>query len=120
MPKKINITINGKKYKADSGQSILDVARANDIYITTLCHHPDLKIQGSCRLCNVEIKGKNGLHTSCSTEVSDGMKITTDSPNIKRARKINLELILVSTAKNAVIVFIIKIAQSVIMPKNTK
>ncbi|MBT7228615.1 4Fe-4S binding protein, partial [Candidatus Parcubacteria bacterium] len=93
MPKKINITINGKKYKADSGQSILDVARANDIYITTLCHHPDLKIQGSCRLCNVEIKGKNGLHTSCSTEVSDGMKITTDSPNIKRARKINLELI---------------------------
>lgn len=93
MPKKINITINGKKYKTDPGQTILDIARANNIHISTLCHHPDLKIQGSCRLCLVEIKGKPGLHTSCTTRATEGMNISTDSANIKRAKQINLELI---------------------------
>lgn len=93
MPKKISIYINNKKYIADADQSILDVARKNNINITTLCHHPDIKIQGSCRLCLVEIEGKNGLHTSCNTKVADGMKVVTDSKNISRAKQTNLELI---------------------------
>ncbi|MBT4516579.1 MAG: 4Fe-4S binding protein [Candidatus Komeilibacteria bacterium] len=93
MPKKISIFINNKKYSAEIGQSVLDIAKQNNIDITTLCHHPDIKVQGSCRLCLVEIKGKKGLHTSCNTQVEDGMKILTDSKNISRAKQINLELI---------------------------
>jgi len=93
MPKKISIYIDNKKYSAQSGQSILDVARHNNIEITTLCHHPDIKIQGSCRLCLVEIKDKKGLHTSCSTKVADGMRVVTNSKNITRAKQTNLELI---------------------------
>jgi len=93
MSKKISIFINNKKYSAEIGQSVLDIAKQNNIDITTLCHHPDIKVQGSCRLCLVEIKGKKGLHTSCNTQVEDGMKILTDSKNISRAKQINLELI---------------------------
>jgi iron-only hydrogenase group A len=93
MAKKISIFINNKKYSAEIGQSVLDVARHNNIDITTLCHHPDVKIQGSCRLCLVEIKNKPGLHTSCNTQVEAGMRVVTDSKNISRAKQINLELI---------------------------
>lgn len=93
MAKKISIEINGKKYSASLGQSILDVARENNIHITTLCHHPDVKIQGSCRLCLVEIAGRKGLHTSCTTKVTDGMKVVTESKKISKARQTNLELI---------------------------
>ncbi len=91
--KKITIKINGKKIKCKKGKTILEVAIENDIYIPALCHHSDLDIKSNCRLCLVEIKGKDGLFTSCSTKVEPGMEIITDSLKIKRARKINLELI---------------------------
>ena len=90
---KIEIIIDGKKIKTDAGQTVLQVAQSNKINIPTLCHHPDLKPEASCRLCLVSIKGIDGLHTSCSTKITDGMQITTNSPKIKQARKINLELI---------------------------
>jgi iron-only hydrogenase group A len=93
MSKKITIYINKKKYSAEIGQSVLDVARKNNIDITTLCHHEDVKVQGSCRLCLVEIKGQKGLHTSCNTKVTDGMSVVTDSKDISRAKQTNLELI---------------------------
>ena len=91
--KKINITINGKKYKADPGQSVLEVAEKNNIHITHLCYHPDVEVQGSCRLCMIEIEGKKGLHASCTTKVEEGMKVITDSKDISRAKQTNLELI---------------------------
>jgi iron-only hydrogenase group A len=91
--KTIQITINGKKIKAEEGQAILEVAEDNGIEIPALCYHSDLEIQSSCRLCLVEIKGKKGLHTSCSTKAEQGMEIVTESPEIEKARKINLELI---------------------------
>ena len=87
------IFINNQEYAFQLGQTILDVARANNIYIATLCHHPDVKIQGSCRLCLVEIKGRQGLFTACSTKAEEGMAVITDSKDIFRARQINLELI---------------------------
>lgn len=91
--KKISLIINGNKYQAQEGETILDVARRNNINITTLCYHPDVKVQGSCRMCMVEIEGRSGLHASCTTPVAEGMKIITDSDNIYRAKKVNLELV---------------------------
>jgi iron-only hydrogenase group A len=90
---KINIIINGKKIEADVGELILDVAEKNNIAIANLCRHKDLDIKANCRLCMVEIKGKNGLFPACSTLLEEGMEITTESSAISRARKINLELI---------------------------
>ena len=91
--KKIKITINNKKIEALEGQTILETAIDQGIEIPALCFHSDLKITSNCRMCLVEIKGKKGLHTSCSTKIEPAMEIITESPKIERARRINLELI---------------------------
>ncbi len=93
MNKKIEIKINGKKYLAQAGQTILEITRLNNIFIPSLCHHPDLKIKANCRICVVEIKGQSRLVTACSTIVTPGMEIFTDSAKVKIARATNLELI---------------------------
>ncbi|MFH1426518.1 MAG: [FeFe] hydrogenase, group A [Candidatus Kerfeldbacteria bacterium] len=91
--KQISLTINGTKVAAEEGQTILEVATANDIYIPALCNHPDLTISASCRLCMVEIEGQKGMQASCATKAADGMVVTTETPDIARARKANLELL---------------------------
>ncbi|NQV00754.1 MAG: (2Fe-2S)-binding protein [Parcubacteria group bacterium] len=91
--KKIQVIIDSKKIDCLEGQTILKVAWKNKIKIPALCYHSDLKIKANCRMCLVEIKGKKGLYTSCSTRVEPDMEVTTESAKINRARKINLELI---------------------------
>jgi len=91
--KKINLIIDSKQIEADDGKNILEVAKENKISIPTLCYHSDLKNKASCRMCIVEIKGKRGFFTSCSTKAEDGMEIITSSPDLLRARKTNLELL---------------------------
>lgn len=88
----MKIKINNKDFDCKKGEVILDVALRNGIKIPAVCRHTDLEPQNSCRLCLVEIKGK-GLQTSCSTKVENGMEIFTESAEIKRLRKINLELL---------------------------
>ena len=77
------------------GETILDVALREAIDIPHLCKHPDLNIKGNCRTCLVEVAGM-GIVTSCSTQVKEGMKVKTETPKVRRARKINLELIFAS------------------------
>ena len=62
----INLTINGRDFVAQEGQTILDVALANGIHVPRLCYDPRVSPSGSCRLCLVEIEGERGLHTSCT------------------------------------------------------
>lgn len=90
---KIQITIDRKKVKAYKGQTILEAAKDHGIEIPTLCFHSDLDIKANCRICVVQVKGMKDLQTACSTEIRKGMEIITNSPRIRRARKINLELI---------------------------
>ena len=89
----IKLKINNIEVTAKKGESILDVAIRNGIKIPAVCRHSDLEPKSSCRLCLVSIKGINGFHTSCSTYVENGMEVTTDSPEIRKLRKINLELL---------------------------
>jgi iron-only hydrogenase group A len=91
--KEITLKINGKQLKAVEGETILKVAKNNNIKIPALCYHPDLNIKANCRLCLVDINGINGLQTACSINVKQGMEINTDSTDIRKARKMNLELI---------------------------
>jgi len=91
--KRFTVIIDKKRIKAKKGQTILELTKEKGIDIPALCYHPDLKIKGSCRLCLIKIKGKKGLHTACSTKADPNMNILTDSPEIRRARKINLELL---------------------------
>jgi predicted molibdopterin-dependent oxidoreductase YjgC len=91
---KITLTINGQEVSATRGMTVLEVARAADIYIPTLCHFPDLEPYGGCRLCVVEIEQTRGLPTACTIPAADGMKVTTESPAINAVRRLSLELIL--------------------------
>jgi len=90
---KIKIIIDNKELEAKKGQTILEAAKENGIDIPALCFHSDLNIKANCRMCLVEIKGKKELFTACSTKAEKGMEIITESPEIRKARKINLELI---------------------------
>lgn len=89
----IKIKINGKEFLAESGETILQIARKNSINIPTLCEHPDLQPKASCRLCLIAIDGRKGFFTACSTLAEEGMNIQTDSEDIKALRKKNLELL---------------------------
>jgi len=91
--KKIKIKINGKKINCEPGKTIFKVARENKIEIPGLCGHPDFCVKGNCRVCVVEIKGRRNLATSCSTCAENGMEIRTNTERVKKARKMNLELL---------------------------
>jgi formate dehydrogenase alpha subunit len=90
----INLTINGASVTAAPGASVLDAARANHIYIPTLCDHPQLKPAGACRLCVVEIEGMRGLPTACTTPAAEGMSVQTETPIVQDLRREILRLIL--------------------------
>jgi len=90
----INLTINGQNLKAEKGQTILEVARANNIDIPTLCYDERVKTYGGCGLCLVEAAGNSKLLRACATEISPEMIINTDTPRIRESRKMTLEFLL--------------------------
>lgn len=90
----LELTIDGKKISAKSGQTVLDVAKENNIFIPTLCHDPRLKPFGACRVCLVEVEGAKGLLPACATQVAEGMIIRTDTITLHEIRKTVVELIL--------------------------
>jgi len=89
----MNLKINNKKIVGHPGQTILEVAQANGIDIPSLCYHPDLTIKANCRVCVVEVKNFPRLQTACSTTIKEGMEVYTDSPRVKKARNLNIELL---------------------------
>jgi len=94
MPKAITLKIAGNELKAAEGNTILDVARANDVFIPTLCNFAGLSNVGACRLCMVEVRGVPRLLPSCATVIVEGMEVTVDSPKVTKYRKMILELLL--------------------------
>lgn len=90
----VQLSIDGRSVSAPPRQSILDAARAAGIEIPTLCHHPDLSVAGSCRLCVVEIDGFTRQATACSTPVAEGMIVRTESSALARSRRFVLEMLL--------------------------
>lgn len=90
----ITLQIDGKTVTVQSGTNVLEAALQNGIYIPHLCHHPDLPDIGSCRLCLVEVEGKEGIVPSCKLMAEEGMVVRTDSPAISHLRQLSMELIL--------------------------
>ncbi len=91
----INITVNGKEILTTTGKTILEVVDENNLdTIPTLCHDKRLEHFTSCFLCVVEVEGVNKLVPSCSTYITDGMKIRTNSLKIIESRKTALELLM--------------------------
>jgi ferredoxin len=92
----VNLTINGNKIEVAEGTTILEAARQSDIYIPTLCDHPDLTPYGACRLCLVEIhqNGKTWVTTSCNNKVQDGWEVLTDTQVVTDTRRVMANFIL--------------------------
>lgn len=95
MAEKVRLRIDNIEYSVDKENTILEAALESGIYIPHLCHHPDLKPVGVCRLCGVEVEGR-GLVMSCNTPVQDGMNVSTNTPKVNSVRTIGLELLLSS------------------------
>lgn len=89
----IELTINNIKVKAEEGMTILEAANKVGISIPTLCHLKELIPSGACRLCSVEVEGTKGLIPSCAYPVVEGMKVETNSPRVRIARKTIVELL---------------------------
>ncbi len=91
---KFRLNIDGKEVLAFPGQTILEVAKENDIYIPTLCFDERTKIYGSCGLCMCEVEGNPKMVKACATEIMDNMVVSTMTDRVIESRKTNLELLL--------------------------
>ncbi|MEI7998929.1 MAG: bidirectional hydrogenase complex protein HoxU [Candidatus Omnitrophota bacterium] len=90
---KIPLTINGQAVEAETGKTILEVAKANGVEILTMCHLEGIGDVGACRLCLVEIEGVNKLLPACTTKAVANQVIKTDTDRIKKYQKITTELL---------------------------
>ncbi len=87
------LTIDGRQVGAAHNETILQVAQENGIWIPTLCYLEGLTPAGACRLCLVEVAGQRRPIPACTTEVYEGMEVTTQSEKLKHYRKVIMELI---------------------------
>lgn len=94
MVKMVNLTIDGMAVSVPRGTSILNAARSVGINIPSLCYLKDLNEIAACRVCVVEIEGIQKLVASCNNQVWEGMVVYTNSPRVREARRVNVELIL--------------------------
>ena len=94
MEDKVKLTIDGVEMEVPKSYTILDAAREHGIDIPTLCHLKGINEIGACRMCIVEVEGARGFATSCVMPVSEGMVVRTNTPAVRDARKVTLELLL--------------------------
>src|SRR6056297_3246851 len=86
------ISLNGKKTEIKGDEkNLLELIRNNNIEIPTFCYHSELSTYGACRMCVVDIDGR-GIQTSCSIQPSDGMVVNTHTEDVRKIRKVALEL----------------------------
>jgi NADP-reducing hydrogenase subunit HndD len=90
----VNLTIDGKKVQAPKTATVLEAAHAGGVNVPTLCYHPELRPEGACRVCLVEVEGARSLVASCVYPVSEGMVVHTNTPAVREARKMVVELLL--------------------------
>ena len=90
----ITLAINGHPVEVPDGASVLDAINASGTYISQLCKDPDMKPIGACRTCLVQIEGTRGFPASCSVPARDGLKVWTDTPEVRSIRRGVVELTL--------------------------
>ena len=90
----VNITIDNQKISVPSGTTIMEAAAKLGTPIPKLCYLKDINEIAACRVCVVEIEGKDRLVTSCNNVVTEGMVIYTNSPKVRIARRQTVQLIL--------------------------
>ena len=104
----IHVTINNNTIQVEPGSTILDAARKAGAHIPTLCHLDlhDIKLVNkvaTCRVCMVEVEGRRNLAPACSTDVTDGMVVHTNSIRAINARRTMVELLLSNHPKDCLV-----------------
>ena len=89
-----NLTIDNAGVEVPWGTTILNAARTVGIRIPSLCYLEGVHVIGGCRVCLVEVEGARTLAASCSTPVAEGMKVLTNTPKVRAARRMVVELLL--------------------------
>jgi formate dehydrogenase major subunit len=87
------LEVDGRTVEGKAGQTILEVCRDNGIEVPTLCYEPKLPGFGACRMCVVEVDGEDHPPISCSRAAEASMVVRTQTENVRRLRRTNLELI---------------------------
>ena len=87
------LMIDGREVAIEGERNLLELCRKAGIDIPTFCYHSELSVYGACRLCLVDIEGR-GIVTSCSTAPEPGMKLRTNTEEIRDMRRITIELLL--------------------------
>lgn len=90
----VNLTIDNRNISVPEGTTIMEAAGQNGIPIPRLCYLKDLNVIGACRVCVVELEGKDRLIPSCNNVVEEGMVIHTNSPKVRMNRKKTVEFLL--------------------------
>ncbi|MFW6414342.1 MAG: NADH-dependent [FeFe] hydrogenase, group A6 [Verrucomicrobiota bacterium] len=90
----VNLTIDGQSVSVPKGTTVMDAAENIGVHIPRLCYHPDLSLEGACRVCIVEVEGVNFYMASCSVQAWEDMVVRTNSPEIRQARRDIVELLL--------------------------
>ncbi|MFO7671754.1 MAG: [Fe-Fe] hydrogenase large subunit C-terminal domain-containing protein [Bacteroidales bacterium] len=90
----IKLEVNGRQIEAEKGETILSALNRNGLHVPTICSMKDLSPTGACRMCVVEVEGRENLVPSCSFPIQEPLKISTHSPRVLKARKTNVELLL--------------------------
>ena len=94
------IVMDGHEFSFEPGETILEVARRNGIDIPTLCYLKGASPTGACRICLVEVEGARTLMASCAVPAAPNMVVRTESPNVIKERRLNIELLLASGNHN--------------------
>lgn len=90
----VNVTIDGRKLQVPKSATVLSAAQAAGISVPSLCYHPELRPEGACRVCVVEVEGARTLVASCVYPVNEGMVVHTNTAAVREARKTVVELLL--------------------------
>jgi formate dehydrogenase alpha subunit len=93
----VTLTVDGQEVRVDKGSTILDAIEKLSIYVPSLCHHPDLRPVGFCKLCIVKVEGWDTYPTSCTTVAEPGMIVETKTAELQEMRRDTLEMILAMT-----------------------
>ena len=99
----VDLTIDGKAVNVPAGTTILEAAQSIGIDIPNFCYDRDLTIFGGCRMCVVEVEGARNLQAACSTPVTPGMVVQTESERVVRARRMILELLLANHPSECIV-----------------
>jgi NADH-quinone oxidoreductase subunit G len=95
-PEMVTVTIDGRDVQAPKGASLLHVCLDNGAPVPYFCDHRKLDPIGACRMCVVQIEGQPKLATSCTITTSDGMRVSTEAPDVLKAREGVLEFLLIN------------------------